>query len=147
MSGIISENAADTSGNRSSLASPPAKGVTIFFATPFPNHQRPLPEMNALRKRAFLPALDGHELTAVVPTVTFLVARNRVIMSAPTRVIEQHFAFSILFHTRLINEVCQCRRVFVTPIKKFKSGRRGKNMNGSRLTAWSRCLRTNSQPV
>jgi hypothetical protein len=96
------------------------KGVTVLFATPFPNHQHPLPEMKALRERAFLPALDGHELTAVVPTVTFLVARNRVIMSAPTRVIEQHFAFSILFHTRLINEVCQCRRVFVTPNNKIQ---------------------------
>ena len=85
--------------------------------------------MNALRERAFLPALDGHELTAVVPTVTFLVARNRMIMSAPTRVIEQHFVFSILFHTRLINEVCQCCRVFVTPIRNFKSGQRGKKIS------------------
>lgn len=38
-------------------------------------------------------------------------------MSALTGVIERHFAFSILFHTGLINEVCQCRRVFVTPKK------------------------------
>jgi hypothetical protein len=91
--------------------------LPLFLTT-----QRPLPEMGALHERAFLPALDGHELTAVVPTVTFLVARNRVIMSAPTRVIEQHFVFSILFHTRLINEVCQCRRVFVTAIRNFKSG-------------------------
>lgn len=64
------------------------KALPLSLLTPLPNHQRPLPEMNALRERAFLPALDGHELTAVVPTVTFLVARNRVIMSAPTRVIE-----------------------------------------------------------
>lgn len=38
-------------------------------------------------------------------------------MSALTGVIERHFAFTIVFHTGLVDEVCQCRRVFVTPKK------------------------------
>ncbi len=40
-------------------------------------------------------------MTAIVPTVIFFIARNRDTMST----LKGYFVFSILFHSRLINEV------------------------------------------
>ena len=43
----------------------------------------------------------------------------------PKGVIKRHFVFSILFHSQLINEVRQRRRVLVAPRRKSKSGQCG----------------------